>query len=157
RLGDLPVYAHVSDRGRVPAQTHDVVEGTTFRIAGLELNPLHVPGHTLGAVAYHVEDAVFTGDTLFIAGCGRLFEGTPEQMHTSRSGKLAKLPKETRVFCGHEYTMANLRFAASVEPENAAIASAEGRARELREKGEPTVPSTIGDELATNPFLRVAE
>jgi hydroxyacylglutathione hydrolase len=157
QFGDVPVYAHVSDRGRVPGQTHDVVEGKKFVAAGLELDPLHVPGHTLGAVAYHVEDAVFTGDTLFIAGCGRLFEGTPEQMHGSLSGKLAKLPKETRVFCGHEYTLANLRFAASVEPENQAIARAAERARGLRERGEPTVPSTIADELATNPFLRVTE
>jgi hydroxyacylglutathione hydrolase len=157
RLGPLPVYAHASDRGRVPAQTHEVVEGQRFGVAGVELDPLHVPGHTLGAVAYHGGGAVFTGDTLFVAGCGRLFEGTPEMMHGSLSGKLAKLPPATEVYCGHEYTLANLRFAATVEPDNPAIEEAAAEARGKRERGEPTVPSTIARELATNPFLRVAQ
>lgn len=156
RLGALPVYAHASDRGRVPAQTNDVEEGKRFRVAGLDVDPLHVPGHTLGAVAYHIDDAVFTGDTLFVAGCGRLFEGTPAQMHASL-GKLAELPPGTRVFCGHEYTIQNLRFASAMEPDSAAIAQAAEHARQVRERGEPTVPSTIAAELATNPFLRVAE
>jgi hydroxyacylglutathione hydrolase len=157
RFGPLPVYAHASDEGRVPAQTERVEEGRRFRVAGLELDPLHVPGHTTGAVAYHVEDGVFTGDTLFVAGCGRLFEGTPAMMHDSLSGKLAHLPPETRVYCGHEYTVANLRFAAHAEPGNRAVEAKLERARAVRERGEPTVPSTIGEELATNPFLRVAE
>lgn len=155
RYGDLPVYAHVSDQGRVPAQTENVEEGKAFRVAGLEFHPLHVPGHTLGAVAYHVDDAVFTGDTLFIAGCGRLFEGTPAQMHASLSGKLARLPASTRVFCGHEYTVSNLRFAVHAEPENAAAAAKLEAARAMRALGEFTVPSTIAEELETNPFLRV--
>jgi hydroxyacylglutathione hydrolase len=154
RFGDLPVYAHVSDVGRVPAQTERVEEGRSFHVAGLELHPLHVPGHTLGAVAYHVEDAVFTGDTLFVAGCGRLFEGTPEQMHDSLSGKLGRLPAATRVYCGHEYTVNNLRFAVHAEPENRAAAAMLEAAQATRAKGEPTVPSTIGDELRVNPFLR---
>ena len=157
RFGALPVYAHASDKGRVPRQTELVEEGRSFSVAGLTFRPLHVPGHTLGAVAYCVEDAVFTGDTLFVAGCGRLFEGTPEQMHTSLSGKLGKLPPETRVYCGHEYTASNLRFAASVEPESAAIKEKLAAATTKRDRGEPTVPSTIGDELAVNPFLRVGE
>ena len=157
RYGALPVYAHASDEGRVPAQTEKVEEGRRFRVAGLELDPLHVPGHTTGAVAYHVEDGVFTGDTLFVAGCGRLFEGTPEMMHRSLSGKLARLPPETRVYCGHEYTVANLRFAAHAEPDNRAVSAKLERARAMRERGEPTVPSTIGEELETNPFLRAAE
>jgi hydroxyacylglutathione hydrolase len=152
--GDVPVYAHISDVGRVPAQTEKVEEGKPFQIAGLELRPLHVPGHTLGAVSYCIEDAVFTGDTLFVAGCGRLFEGTPEQMHTSLSGKLGRLPKETRVYCGHEYTVGNLRFAVDAEPSNKAAAAKLEAARAKRERNEPTVPSTIGEELATNPFLR---
>jgi hydroxyacylglutathione hydrolase len=157
RFGAMPVYAHASDKGRVPRQTDLVEEGRSFSVAGLTFKPLHVPGHTLGAVSYCVEDAVFTGDTLFVAGCGRLFEGTPEQMHTSLSGKLGKLPPATRVYCGHEYTMANLRFAASVEPENAAVAAKLAAATATRERGEPTVPSTIGEELAANPFLRCGE
>jgi hydroxyacylglutathione hydrolase len=157
RFGAMPVYAHASDKGRVPRQTELVEEGQSFSVAGLTFRPLHVPGHTLGAVAYCVEDAVFTGDTLFVAGCGRLFEGTPEQMHTSLSGKLGKLPAATRVYCGHEYTASNLRFAASVEPESAAVKEKLAAATAARERGEPTVPSTIGDELAVNPFLRCGE
>jgi hydroxyacylglutathione hydrolase len=156
RYGELPVYAHVSDVGRVPAQTERVEEGRPLPVAGLELRPLHVPGHTLGAVSYCVEDAVFTGDTLFIAGCGRLFEGTPEGMVVSLA-KLSALPQETRVYCGHEYTVNNLRFAQSVEPENDAIQRKLDAARAARDRGEPTVGSTMGDELATNPFLRCSE
>jgi hydroxyacylglutathione hydrolase len=157
RAGSLPVYAHVSDVGRVPQQTERVEEGRSFKVAGLELRPLHVPGHTLGAVSYWVEDAVFTGDTLFVAGCGRLFEGTPEMMYTSLSGKLAKLPAATRVFCGHEYALGNLRFALHVEPENKAVQAKLQRATEAKEKGTWMIPSTIEEELATNPFLRSEE
>ena len=153
-MGGVPVYAHISDVGRVPGQTEQVEEGRSFRVAGLELRPLHVPGHTLGAVSYWVEDAVFTGDTLFVAGCGRLFEGTPEQMHVSLNEKLGRLPKETRVYCGHEYTVNNLRFAVEAEPDNQAAAAKLETARKMRERNEPTVPSTIGEELATNPFMR---
>jgi len=155
RFGKLPVFAHESDVGRVPAQTEQVKEGRAFEVAGFELMPLHVPGHTTGAVAYVVEDAVFTGDTLFIAGCGRLFEGTPAMMNESLNAKLAKLPGATRIFCGHEYTASNLRFAAHVEPANEAIREKIERVKALRARGEPTVGSTMGEELATNPFLRV--
>ncbi len=154
RYGALPVYAHASDQGRVPAQTERVEEGKPFTVAGLTLDPLHVPGHTTGAVAYCIEDAVFTGDTLFVAGCGRLFEGTPEMMHRSLSEKLGRLPPATRVYCGHEYTVSNLRFAQHAEPDNQAVKDKLARAQALRERGEPTVPSTIGEELATNPFVR---
>lgn len=157
RAGSLPVYAHTSDFGRVPGQTERVEEGRSFTVAGLDLRPLHVPGHTLGAVAYVVEDAVFTGDTLFVAGCGRLFEGTAEQMHSSLSGKLAKLPPKTRVFCGHEYALGNLRFALHVEPENKAAQAKFEAATAAKEKGEWMIPSTIEEELATNPFLRSDE
>jgi hydroxyacylglutathione hydrolase len=154
RYGAIPVYAHASDQGRVPEQTERVEEGCPVEVAGLSFDPLHVPGHTTGAVAYHGGDAVFTGDTLFVAGCGRLFEGTPEMMHTSLSGKLAKLPPGTRVYCGHEYTVSNLRFAVHAEPDNRDAAEKLERAKAARERGEPTVPSTIAEELATNPFLR---
>jgi hydroxyacylglutathione hydrolase len=156
KYGALPVYAHASDRGRVPGQTHDVNEGVSFEAAGLRLDVLHVPGHTTGAVAYVVEGGVFTGDTLFVAGCGRLFEGTPAMMHESLSGKLGRLPPETRVYCGHEYTVSNLRFAVHAEPDNRAAADKLDRAQAVRALGEATVPSTIGEELATNPFLRVS-
>lgn len=153
RFGDMPVFAHASDVGRVPAQTEQVEEGRELSIAGLTLRPLHVPGHTLGAVAYCVEDAVFTGDTLFIAGCGRMFEGTPEVMVASLA-KLRALPGATRVFCGHEYTASNLRFAESVEPGNAAIQRKREAVASMRERGEPTVGTTMAEELTTNPFLR---
>ncbi len=154
RFGALPVYAHASDEGRVPAQTDHVEEGRRFEVAGLTLDPLHVPGHTTGAVAYVVEGAVFTGDTLFVAGCGRLFEGTPAMMHRSLSEKLGRLPPATRVYCGHEYTVSNLRFAVHVEPDNRAAADKLAAAQAARGRGEPTVPSTIGEELLTNPFMR---
>jgi len=154
KYGEVPVYAHVSDVGRVPEQTVSVEEGKPFSVAGLDFRALHVPGHTLGAVSYIVEDAVFTGDTMFVAGCGRLFEGTPEQMYTSLGDKLGRLPAETRVYCGHEYTVNNLRFAVHAEPDNAAAKAKLEAAQATRAKGEPTVPSTIGDELRTNPFLR---
>jgi hydroxyacylglutathione hydrolase len=157
RYGPLPVYAYESDEGRVPAQTERVAEGRRFHVAGLALDPIHVPGHTTGAVAYVVEDAVFTGDTLFVAGCGRLFEGTPEMMHHSLVDKLARLPPATRIYCGHEYTVANLRFAVHVEPDNHAAVTKLERATAMRARGEPTVPSTVAEELSTNPFLRCGE
>jgi hydroxyacylglutathione hydrolase len=156
-LGISDVYGYATDRGRIPAQTTFLEDGETFKLGSINVRALHIPGHTLGAVAYFCEDggepAVFTGDTLFIAGCGRLFEGTPAQMFHSLA-KLAALPSNTRVYCGHEYTEANLRFAAHVEPQSEAILAAQARAKELRMRGEPTVPGTLRDELATNPFVR---
>lgn len=151
----IPVYASDKDRGRIPAQTHFVADGDDIAVLGLKFRCLFVPGHTLGAVAYYGEGAVFTGDTLFAAGCGRLFEGTPAMMHESINGKLAALPDDTRVYCGHEYTASNLRFAAHVEPGNAAVRAKAERVAEQRAKNEPTVPSTLADERATNPFMRV--
>jgi hydroxyacylglutathione hydrolase len=159
RFGDLPVFGHESDlaQDRIPAQTVGVCEGQTFEAAGLSFRPLHVPGHTLGAVAYVVEDAVFTGDTMFVAGCGRLFEGTPAMMYESLCGKLARLPPATRVYCGHEYTVNNLRFAEVAEPDNEDVRRKLAEAQAARARGEPTVPSTMGEELRINPFLRVDE
>jgi hydroxyacylglutathione hydrolase len=119
--------------------------------SSLPVQMLEVPGHTLGAVAYLVGDALFTGDTLFLAGCGRLFEGTAAQMWASLQ-KLAALPPETRVFCGHEYTENNLRFAVSVEPNNAAVAT-----RLAGLSANPTVPGTIAEERATNLFMRAQD
>lgn len=153
------VYGHGSDRGRIPGQSQYLQEGDTFEIGRLEVRAIHIPGHTLGAVAYVVthevdDPVVFTGDTLFLAGCGRLFEGDPPMMHRSLQ-KLAALDPSTRVYCGHEYTQSNLRFAKHVEPSNGAVDKAIELTKELRSEGRPTVPGTIASELATNPFLRV--
>ena len=124
---------------------------------GLRLSVLDIPGHTAGHIAYVGGSAgarlVFCGDTLFAVGCGRLFEGTPTDMVASLD-KLAALPADTLVYCGHEYTLANLRFAEAIEPDNADVRARTSRERARRDRGEPTLPSTIGDELATNPFLR---
>lgn len=157
-LGIERVYGHASDEGRLPGLTEKLADGDTFSLGALSVIVRHIPGHTLGAVAYIVssasgERAVFTGDTLFVAGCGRFFEGDPPMMHASLA-KLAALDPGTKVYCGHEYTEANLRFAAHVEPSNPNVAEARERARVARAAGQPTVPSTIGEELLANPFLR---
>lgn len=156
RSPGIEVVAGETDRGRIPRLTKGVTGGESFTIAGLSVRALHVPGHTTGAIAFVVEGSeVFTGDTLFIAGCGRLFEGTPADMHTSLSGTLGALGDDVRVWCGHEYTESNLRFARHVEPDNAAIEASIAWASDLRARGLPTVPSTLGRERAHNPFLRV--
>jgi len=160
KYGIKNVYGHTSDDGRIPGQTKKLDEGDKMTMGMLDVSILHIPGHTTGAIAYVVKalgesPVVFTGDTLFLGGCGRLFEGTPAMMHESLS-KLAALPPETRVFCGHEYTESNLRFAAHVEPSNADVAAAQKLAKETRGRGEPTVPGTLAHELKVNPFLRVA-
>jgi hydroxyacylglutathione hydrolase len=153
----VPVVGHASDRGRLPGLSVEVEAGATVTVGGLTAHCLHVPGHTLGAVTYFFDTpkarAAFTGDTMFCAGCGRLFEGTPAQMHASLE-KIAALPDDTRVYCGHEYTSNNLRFAGSIESSEA-VAQASARAARLRSEGKPTVGTTIAEERATNPFLRV--
>jgi hydroxyacylglutathione hydrolase len=159
RLGIADVYGHTSDDGRLPGLTKKLDDGDTFTLGKLAVRARHIPGHTTGAVAYVVsrepnDPAVFTGDTLFVAGCGRLFEGTPAMMHASLE-KLAALDQRARVYCGHEYTLSNLRFAHHVEPQNPAIARAKERAERARAEGKPTVPSTVGQELQHNPFMRV--
>jgi hydroxyacylglutathione hydrolase len=154
----VEVVGHASDSERLPGLTRGVDTGDVVRMGDLEARCIHIPGHTLGAVAYFVdhggERAVFTGDTLFAAGCGRLFEGTPAQMHASLASLVA-LPGDTRVYCGHEYTESNLRFAAHVEPSNADVRRAQERASGLRSQGRPTVGTTLDEERGTNPFLRV--
>lgn len=144
-----------ADRDRIPGIDVEVEEGDTVALGEAMAEVFFVPGHTRGHIAYWFEEsaALFCGDTLFALGCGRLFEGTPQQMWSSLS-KFRKLPEDTRVFCAHEYTQANARFALSVEPENQAL---QARSREIdaaRAQDRPTVPSTLGEELATNPFLR---
>jgi hydroxyacylglutathione hydrolase len=156
RFPGTKVFGYVSDRGRIPEQTEFLEHGATVNVEGLSFRALHIPGHTLGALAYVGEGAVFTGDTLFAAGCGRLFEGTPAQMYESLNVTLAALPDATLVYCGHEYTASNLRFAAHLEPENAAVAKKAVRVAEQRARSEATVPSTLAEEKATNPFMRVA-
>jgi hydroxyacylglutathione hydrolase len=150
----LRVVAHASDQGRVPGQTDAVNDGDRVALGGTALRVLHVPGHTLGAVTYASDDAAFTGDTLFLAGCGRLFEGDPAMMYASLARIADSLDPATRVFCGHEYTANNLRFAVSVEPGNAALAGALADAERLRASDRPTVPRRLGEERALNPFLR---
>ena len=151
-----PVYGPAHDG--VSGLDRKLGEGERVRVPGmqLEFSVLDVPGHTAGHIAYVHPEAVFCGDTLFACGCGRLFEGTPAQMAGSLA-KLAALPGETRVYCAHEYTMANIRFAQAVEPGNARLAARAERDGARRSRGEATVPSTIGEERATNPFLRCQE
>jgi hydroxyacylglutathione hydrolase len=149
--------AHVYGPARedIPALHTALAEGDSIDVLGTPMRALEVPGHTRGHIAYYAPQlqAVFCGDTLFAAGCGRLFEGTPEQMVTSLR-KLAALPGATRVYCAHEYTLANLRFARAVEPQNLAVLERSRFCEAQRARGEPTVPSTLAEELATNPFLR---
>jgi hydroxyacylglutathione hydrolase len=153
--GSLPVLGSTYDleHGRIPRQTRGLAEGDTLAWAGHEVSIHEIPGHTLGAIAYVVAGCLFSGDTLFIAGCGRVFEGTMPMMQSSL-GKLRALAADTRVYCGHEYTVSNLRFARAVEPDAAAIAERAAWAASLRERGEPTTGAPLRDELATNPFLR---
>ena len=149
----IPVYGPA--RERIPAITHQLKENDRVKLPELDLefSVLDVPGHTAGHIAYYGSGQVFCGDTLFSAGCGRLFEGTAEQMHASLS-KIAALPKSTSMYCGHEYTEANLRFALTVEPDNADARTHRDQVRALRAKNLPTLPSTIGLERRINPFLR---
>src|SRR5258708_15252872 len=123
---------------------------------GVRLETVDIPGHTAGHIALTGDGMLFCGDTLFACGCGRLFEGTPAQMVDSLA-KLARLPGVTRVYCGHEYTVANIRFAQAVEPGNRALDARKERDTAKQLRGEPTLPSTIAEEIATNPFLRCNE
>ena len=152
----VPVYGPRHEP--IPTLTHPVSEGDTVTIAelGASFSVLDIPGHTRAHIAYYGAGSLFCGDTLFACGCGRVFEGTPQQMYASLQ-KLRALPDETKVYCGHEYTLANIGFAKGVEPGNAALTAREARDRRLRETGKPTVPSRLGEEKATNPFLRCTE
>lgn len=151
----IPVYGPA--RERIAGLTHPLKEGdrVTLPELDLEFDALDVPGHTAGHVAYVGGGLLFCGDTLFSAGCGRLLGGTAEQMHASLS-RLAALPEVTRVYCAHEYTEANLRFALAVEPDNADSRAYRDQARVLRQQNLPPLPSTIGLERRVNPFLRTA-
>lgn len=152
---DLHVVGYGGDRARIPGITDPVEEGQQFDFEDTAVRVIFIPAHTSGHVAYYLprEGAVFTGDTLFAGGCGRLFEGDARMMVGSL-GRLTALPADTRVFCGHEYTEKNLRFALTLEPKNADLAAKYGRVKAQVERGEPTIPTTVAEELATNPFLR---
>jgi len=164
-----PVYGHVSDANRMPGMTKGVDEGDELRVGRQVARVLFIPSHTTGHVAYVFDGAraVFTGDMLFAAGCGRLFEGNAQMMYDALCRKLAALPDDYLVYCGHEYTENNLRFALSIEPDNSEIRERYEAVREQRAKAagdwhdatpaEMTIPSTIRLEKATNPFMRAAD
>ena len=142
-----------AEHERIPRQTDALSEGDSFDFGGVRVDILEIPGHTLGAIAFITEGNLFSGDTLFIAGCGRVFEGTMEMMSRSLS-KLRSLPPDTKIWCGHEYTVNNLRFAQTIEPNNPDIAHALDEAEAIRAARRYTVPGRIERELSTNPFLR---
>ena len=149
----VPVYG--PRRESIPNLSYRLGEGDPVSVPSLELefDVLDIPGHTAGHIAYYGANLLFCGDTLFACGCGKLFEGTARQMYSSLQ-KLSSLPDETLVYCGHEYTLANIRFARVADPDNPALLKLEANVRKLREQGLPTLPSEIGLEKATNPFLR---
>ena len=165
---DAPVFGHSSEAARIPGFTDGLDEGDVVRVGRHAARVLFIPAHTRGHVAYVFDEAgaLFCGDTLFAAGCGRIFEGTPEMMYEALCEKLSALPDAMRVFCGHEYTESNLAFATHVEPDNEAVRGKVERVRAVRAKAaadwhdataeEMTVPSTIGEERETNPFMRAA-
>jgi len=160
RVWDVPVYGPRAESGKIPGLTRLLDDGDQVALPELDVSfeVLAVPGHTLGHIAYHeaAQKLLFCGDTLFVGGCGRLFEGTPQQMYTSLQ-RLSALPGDTAVYCAHEYTLSNLDFAHSAEPGNAALGSEIERVRELRARAQPSVPSTVQRERQFNPFLRCSQ
>lgn len=159
---DIPVYGPRRERQTIRQLSVELVEGDSVEVLGRRFAVLEVPGHTLGHIAYYAQardlDAplLLCGDTLFSGGCGRLFEGTPQQMHISLA-RLAALPGATQVYCTHEYTLSNLAFAQAVEPDNAALRDHVTHVKALRAAGTPSLPSSIELELRINPFLRAAQ
>ena len=155
-LFPVPVIGPAGEK--IPEVTRSVAGSQVVQLPELELefHVMDIPGHTRGHIAFFGSGAVFCGDTLFSAGCGRLFEGTPAQMYRSLES-LRELPGETRVYCGHEYTLNNLRFARTVDPENSDVRRYLERAGAIRSSGGPTLPSTIELEVGVNPFLRCRE
>jgi len=153
RMGPVPVIG--PDDDRIPGRTRTVRDREPCELPdlGLTFDILHVPGHTLSHIAFWGHGALFCGDTLFSAGCGRMFEGTPTQMSASLN-RLGGLPPETDIFCGHEYTAANLRFALTVDPANTAALEYRDRVARLRAADIPTLPSRMSLEIRVNPFLR---
>ncbi len=153
----LSVYGHESDERRIPGMNRSLTDGSDIRIGNLKGEVIYTPGHTSGSICYQVEDALFTGDTLFGAGCGRLFEGSPKQMYGALNMKIKPLPPQTKVYFGHEYTIQNLKFADFIEPDNELVRQRLELAVGARENGKLTTPSTLKLECETNPFLRCEE
>ncbi len=155
---NCPVVGAAADAHRLPRLDQAVREGDTVRLGGAEARVIDTPGHTRGQINFFFPDGdvLLSGDTLFSLGCGRLIEGTAEEMFASLR-KLAALPADTLVCCGHEYTASNARFALTVEPDNAALRARAEEVRRQREANQPTVPSRLGDEMAANPFLRAPD
>ncbi|HBM7888296.1 TPA: hydroxyacylglutathione hydrolase, partial [Acinetobacter baumannii] len=151
----MAVYGPRDELSKIPGITHPLQHDDHLKFNDLNVEIIATPGHTLGHIVYFIEElnALFCGDTLFAMGCGRLFEGTAEQMYHSLN-RLAALPTATKVYCTHEYTLSNAEFALSVEPENHALQERAEQVRMLRQEGKITLPSSIELELATNPFLR---
>lgn len=149
------VVAPKAEAARIPMVDLPVEEGDVVKVGAIVVETIHTPGHTAGHVAYHMpgEKALFVGDTLFAMGCGRAFE-TPAETLWSSLAKLKRLAPDTRVYCGHEYTLANARFCLTIEPDNAALKARLEEVEALRAKGAPTLPTTLARELATNSFLR---
>ena len=149
------VVAPAAEASKIPAVDETVREGDKVKVGTLSANVIETPGHTLGHIAYwfHGDKLAFVGDTLFSIGCGRVIEGTPEQMWRSLV-KLRDLPNDTEIYCGHEYTAANIKFARTIEPDNKALAARDAEAKQQLSQKEPTIPVTIGDEKQANPFLR---
>ncbi|MGI9373103.1 MAG: hydroxyacylglutathione hydrolase [Hyphomicrobiales bacterium] len=152
---DCTIVGPGDEASKIPGIDIKVGDGDIFDFGGHAAQIIGTPGHTLGHICYFFGDdaLAFVGDTLFPLGCGRVFEGTMEQMHSSLQ-RLAKLPPDTRVYCGHEYTLSNAKFALTVEPKNVDLRTRAGDIEALRANGVPTVPTTIGLELETNPFIR---
>ena len=151
----LKIVGPKAEAAKIPGIDEEVEEGSDLDFAGHAVRVIETPGHTAGHVSYHFPDTgiAFTGDTLFALGCGRLFERPAPVMFESLR-KLAALPLQTRIYCGHEYTLANARFALTIDPDNAALRARAEKIEALRADGKPTLPTTLGEELATNPFLR---
>lgn len=152
----VTVIGPVNEAAKIPGIDRTVGDGERFDLAGHPVDVIETPGHTAGHICFHFPDdkLLFAADTLFALGCGRLFEGTPEQMWRSLS-RLAALPDETQLYFGHEYTLANARFALTIDPGNPELVARAAEIESLRDKGEATAPSTIGLEKRTNPYLRV--
>jgi hydroxyacylglutathione hydrolase len=152
---NLKIIGPKAEADKIPGIDEEVREGDVIKFGGEEIRVIETPGHTAGHVSYHLPKSkiAFTADTLFALGCGRLFEAPPPVMHQSLK-KLAELPPETVVYCGHEYTLSNAKFALTVDPDNEKLKARAARIETLRAEDKATLPTTIGEELETNPFLR---
>lgn len=155
KIWQSQILGSQKDKNRIPGIDKTLSDGEVFCFGKTEAKVIFIPGHTSGHIAFYLtkEKYLFPGDTLFGIGCGRLFEGSPEEMFNSL-GRLKRLPKETLVYCGHEYTQANGRFALTVDKDNLSLKKRMEKVQRLREQGQPTVPFTLGEDLKTNPFLK---